>query len=197
MAAAGVFADKGLAGATVDDLTTAAGFTRGAFYSNFSSKEEVFDLAVTHLLERILSTARTRAAQVDIGGDIYADVDALISSVRAEAQLLSRIELEGCLNALRHKELRDAYLRMRTALREQVAAIITESVEEHGKQLLIDPIDLADAVIALYINDINLTEIEGRKLPTSVLVTNLINAVSDDPINLAAATAKHATSRRR
>ncbi|MDI9589364.1 MAG: TetR family transcriptional regulator, partial [Acidobacteriota bacterium] len=41
-AAAQVFADKGVAGATVDDLVKAAGFTRGAFYSNFSTKEEVF-----------------------------------------------------------------------------------------------------------------------------------------------------------
>lgn len=30
-----VFTQKGVEGATVDDLTRAAGFTRGAFYSNF------------------------------------------------------------------------------------------------------------------------------------------------------------------
>src|SRR5690606_15416818 len=37
-----VFVEKGIDGATVDDLVKAAGFTRGAFYSSFSSKEEVF-----------------------------------------------------------------------------------------------------------------------------------------------------------
>ena len=41
-AAEDVFVRKGLNRVTVDDLVGAAGFTRGAFYSNFSSLEEVF-----------------------------------------------------------------------------------------------------------------------------------------------------------
>jgi AcrR family transcriptional regulator len=40
-AAAGVFARHGVAGATVEQLAAAAGFSRGAFYSNFSTKEEL------------------------------------------------------------------------------------------------------------------------------------------------------------
>jgi AcrR family transcriptional regulator len=44
-AAFDVFADRGFEGATVEDVCEAAGFTRGAFYSNFASKEELFSLA--------------------------------------------------------------------------------------------------------------------------------------------------------
>jgi AcrR family transcriptional regulator len=43
LAAAGrVFAREGFQGASVEKITAEAGFSRGAFYSNFSSKEELF-----------------------------------------------------------------------------------------------------------------------------------------------------------
>src|SRR5699024_12302943 len=54
-----VFVDEGIDGATVDDLGRAAGFTRGAFYSNFSSKEEVFSALSATVPEALLGLART------------------------------------------------------------------------------------------------------------------------------------------
>jgi AcrR family transcriptional regulator len=41
-AAQSVFVERGLAAASVEDIAEAAGYTRGAFYSNFDSKTELF-----------------------------------------------------------------------------------------------------------------------------------------------------------
>jgi AcrR family transcriptional regulator len=41
-AAAQLFCKRGLEGASVDEVAQAAGFTKGAFYANFKSKEELF-----------------------------------------------------------------------------------------------------------------------------------------------------------
>jgi len=41
-AAAKVFCKRGLEGASIDEVTEQAGFTKGAFYANFRSKEELF-----------------------------------------------------------------------------------------------------------------------------------------------------------
>jgi AcrR family transcriptional regulator len=41
-AAQKLIAEKGLAAASVEDITREAGYTRGAFYSNFSSKNQLF-----------------------------------------------------------------------------------------------------------------------------------------------------------
>jgi AcrR family transcriptional regulator len=41
-AAARVFAKRGLQGSSVEEISAEAGYTRGAFYSNFNSKEELF-----------------------------------------------------------------------------------------------------------------------------------------------------------
>src|SRR5215467_13443079 len=40
-AAARVFEDQGIGGASIEAIAAAAGFTRGAFYSNFASKDEL------------------------------------------------------------------------------------------------------------------------------------------------------------
>ena len=38
-AAARVFEEQGIGGASIEAIAAAAGFTRGAFYSNFKSKD--------------------------------------------------------------------------------------------------------------------------------------------------------------
>src|SRR6516225_7230405 len=40
-AAARVFEEQGIGGASIEAIAAAAGFTRGAFYSNFASKDEL------------------------------------------------------------------------------------------------------------------------------------------------------------
>src|SRR5947208_2803617 len=40
-AAARVFEEQGIGGASIEAIAAAAGFSRGAFYSNFASKEEL------------------------------------------------------------------------------------------------------------------------------------------------------------
>jgi AcrR family transcriptional regulator len=57
-AAAKVFIETGIGAASVEDITEAAGFSRGAFYSNFADKDEL----VLALLERM---SQESAAEID------------------------------------------------------------------------------------------------------------------------------------
>lgn len=56
-AATKLFCSRGLEGASVDEVSQAAGYTKGAFYANFKSKEELFlvmlDERFAQELERI------------------------------------------------------------------------------------------------------------------------------------------------
>jgi len=63
-AAAEVFAEHGYHGATIDQVAERAGFTKGAVYSNFASKEDLF-LALTEERERRLIKAFASAAPPD------------------------------------------------------------------------------------------------------------------------------------
>jgi AcrR family transcriptional regulator len=57
-----VFAAQGYTGATIDAIVQAAGYSKGAFYFHFSSKEEVF-------LEVLWSRARTEEQSLRTAGE--------------------------------------------------------------------------------------------------------------------------------
>lgn len=58
-AALAVFLDRGFAAASVEDIATRAGFTRGALYSNYADKEALFlALVAARLEEREAAVAR-------------------------------------------------------------------------------------------------------------------------------------------
>ncbi|MFV0433810.1 MAG: TetR/AcrR family transcriptional regulator [Leucobacter sp.] len=63
-AAIEVFAEAGLQGASVAQVSKRAGFTRGAFYSNFSDKEELFLAALSREYSRRAADFRSRAAEL-------------------------------------------------------------------------------------------------------------------------------------
>ena len=51
-AAADVFARQGFHGSTIDEIAKAAGFTKGAVYSNFTSKDDLFLALLDDRIER-------------------------------------------------------------------------------------------------------------------------------------------------
>ena len=51
-AALTVFAEKGVGGASVEEICDAAGFTRGAFYSNFTGKEDLSIACLEHQVDQ-------------------------------------------------------------------------------------------------------------------------------------------------
>jgi AcrR family transcriptional regulator len=60
-AAAQVFAERGFAGATTDQVAAAAGFTKGAVYSNFGGKPELFAAVLAEQFTELIGSALTTA----------------------------------------------------------------------------------------------------------------------------------------
>src|ERR1700679_1871859 len=76
-AASKVFAAEGFAGATIDAIGQAAGFTKGAVYSNFESKDELFLALLDREFEQrgaLIATA------LESGGDTAAAASELSRS---------------------------------------------------------------------------------------------------------------------
>jgi len=122
-AAARVFAARGFEGASVDDVATEAGYTKGAVYSHFGSKRELF-----------LAVARDRLAEAqDPGGHTLpgvgrdgVDLDTLTDALARSAddpRLLLAVEFLAY--GLRHPdesaELAAYYARAFDALADHVA----------------------------------------------------------------------------
>jgi AcrR family transcriptional regulator len=123
-AAGGVFAEHGVAAASIEQIAAAAGFTRGAFYSNFTSKDE---LAVAMLDDHLAqSEVRNRGLlerHTDAGDFVRAlrGDDRRHSDDALHANPLLQVEL--MLYVARTPELRPALGHHLQTMRDLVADI--------------------------------------------------------------------------
>src|SRR6201996_8512282 len=86
-AAARVFEEQGIGGASIDAIAEAAGFTRGAFYSNFASKDELIVAMLEDHADRSVQHYRDLLARHRKAGDFVA---ALAKTERSSQDPLGR-----------------------------------------------------------------------------------------------------------
>ncbi|GGL28464.1 TetR/AcrR family transcriptional regulator [Phycicoccus endophyticus] len=105
-----IFGERGVDGASLDDVASAAGLTKGAVYSNFGSKGDLILAVIRH---RLQDTTQAHAFQqvLDDPGDEWARLDTWcdvwVDTARAGEQAsYARLLLDFMAYALRHEELR-------------------------------------------------------------------------------------------
>ncbi|WP_200938688.1 TetR/AcrR family transcriptional regulator [Modestobacter sp. Leaf380] len=123
-----VFADRGFAGASTDQVAAAAGFTKGAVYSNFGSKDELF-------LALMDAEGAARVAAVEQALDGTTDLPGALAVVGAE---LSRrntswqlLYLEFWQRAVRDPDVRTAFVASRRELRTRVTEVVERFLADH------------------------------------------------------------------
>ncbi len=135
-AATEVMADRGIAATTVEEVTARAGYTRGAFYSNFRDKDE--------LLTAVLD-ARTAHEVADLtplvtGATSPADLMAALRDRGADrdASTWNRLRAELRLHALRNPELRPRLAEWEQQQRAGYRAVVTHVLALGGIELPAD-----------------------------------------------------------
>jgi AcrR family transcriptional regulator len=149
-AAREVFLRRGFAGASVEEIAAEAGFTRGAFYSNFESKDELF----VELLEQQVFEVYRRMGRDLIDADAAPPVretaEALAAVVRdADGSWAFRLVLELLAEAARRPELRRHARRFWSVTRDLTSEIVRRDYERTGTEPPADPRAIATAMIAL------------------------------------------------
>src|ERR1700746_651492 len=84
------FADQGIGGASIETIAAAAGFTRGAFYSNFDSKDELIVAMLEDHVEQTIRRCRDLLARHQ---DLQDFIDAFRNMDRARQDPLGRSPL--------------------------------------------------------------------------------------------------------
>jgi AcrR family transcriptional regulator len=149
-AAEDVFAEKGFAPATLDDIAHTAGYTKGAIYKHFATKEDLF-LAVSDRYWRRYydKFADVMATAKQIGSrelDEIADRWRQLSRDRgAEHAALGH---EFNLYLLRNPEARERVAARRSEVVEALGKFIVEGVDRLGGTLLIPPSAFVQILIA-------------------------------------------------
>jgi AcrR family transcriptional regulator len=147
-AAQRIFASSGFEAARIEDIAAKAGYTRGAFYANFGSKEEIFFAVFEQWVHERIETVRDAL-------NVHSEPDRKLEALRgyyaelAQNRTLVFLSLEFKLFALRHPEaydrLRDRHRRLRSAWSD----VISEVLDALGKKLPISHRAAAISLVAL------------------------------------------------
>lgn len=147
-AAAQVFAEVGLGGASVEAIVERAGFTRGAFYSNFDSKDELFLALAGAVASERIAHVRTRIGEL-VDAPTLEDIGAFVlGSVDRPVDLMLTAEIR--IRAMRDAEFGAAFAEQQERLIAEIAGIVTEATETRGLTLRVPADEAARMLLAVW-----------------------------------------------
>jgi len=148
-AAARVFEEQGIGNASIEAIAAAAGFTRGAFYSNFKSKDE---LIIAMLEDHVAKTIRRNLDLLDRHKSLPDFIDALKSMDRSRQDPLGRaplLHMEMILFVARAEKRRPELAKRLRARRKLVTDIVETSLKNSGRTGSLNPAWTGAIVLAL------------------------------------------------
>ena len=130
-AAADEFTENGYAAAKLQDIARRAGFTKGAVYSNFDSKQALFAELLSKKSMELAGRVIETVSGLDPGAAAGKGGDAIASWVVEEPRWPLLVTEFG-IQAGRVPELAEGYRRERRHLRAELETLIAERAKEWG-----------------------------------------------------------------
>jgi AcrR family transcriptional regulator len=146
--ARGMFLEDGYAATSLDRVAEAAGFSKGAVYSNFRHKDE--------LCLAVLDDIHTRQlAQVVAAFEVDGSLDERLAAFEAWAEdnigelRWTALEVEFATRARHSEFVADALRDRNQAVRDAIAGLVADSAERFGLELAMSADDVATALLSL------------------------------------------------
>lgn len=171
-AAARTFARKGFAGASVEEIAEAAGFSIGAVYSNFGSKEELF----VELLSGRASGRVAEAGQI-LADELAADQDPLAALGRMLVEVADKdadfapLQAEFWLYAIRNPAVLETLAARMRAPRAALTTMIDAGLERRAQDA--SPAAVATIVFALFQGLVQQRRIDPDSVPDDLFARAL------------------------
>jgi AcrR family transcriptional regulator len=148
-AAARVFEEQGIGGASIEAIAAAAGFTRGAFYSNFTSKDElIIAMLEDHVEQSIRRNLDLLAKYENIAGFL----EALKTMDRNRQDPLGRsplLHMEMILFVARAEKRRPELAKRLRARRQLITDIVETTFKKTGRKAALNPAWTGAVLLAL------------------------------------------------
>jgi AcrR family transcriptional regulator len=148
-AAARVFEEQGIGGASIEAIAATAGFTRGAFYSNFVSKDE---LIIAMLEDHVAQSIRRSLDLLAKHQNLDDFLDAFKRMDRTQQDPLGRsplLHMEMILFVARAEKRRPELAKRLRARRKLIADIVETTLNDSGRPASVNPAWTAAVVLAL------------------------------------------------
>jgi AcrR family transcriptional regulator len=184
-AARAVFAEQSVEGASVEEICDAAGFTRGAFYSNFSDRSELVLAMIQHSIAVQFAAAQRAIAVMKQSGD--RDTAQLVAIALGELfgggagptfagdDVITDRSL--MLYAARDPGLREPYLQFMDACGDQVAALIGDALAHAKLELTVPPEAAVELLIATH-SHLQELGLFGSRHARPELLSTLLGAIT-------------------
>jgi AcrR family transcriptional regulator len=168
-AAARIFAQKGYAGASVEEIAESAGYSIGALYSNFASKEQLF-------LELMAARGERRVAEVTEMLDADDPVEELAGLMERSAGRdpdLMALRAEFWLYAVRNPDAMGALTAQRRQQVEALIDVIGAATERWGTPPDVPAAEVATVVLAMFQGLVRQRRIDPDRVSGDLFVQGL------------------------
>ena len=154
-AAARVFARKGFAGASLEEIAEAAGYSTGAVYYNFAGKEELFLELIRsgwsrQIERRTEAVTRVFAEAAADGGDPFAVLSDFVTGRAGRQSDVSPLVAEFWLYAVRHPEVMGLVAAKLGEQDRGLEPVIAAAMERFGTPEGISPAELTLVAMSLF-----------------------------------------------
>ncbi|HEU4513227.1 MAG TPA: helix-turn-helix domain-containing protein [Nocardioidaceae bacterium] len=173
-AAREVFAERGIRRVTVDELVGAAGFTRGAFYSNFSSIEELFLAVFEDQAGQMLAAVRQAIESVPEGSFSLDSIGVILESLNPFGRQWYLIHTEFVLLALRNEEARAVLADHSRRFRAELVEVIGDVLARLERRATIPLEQVTETSVALYMHSIAQEHLGEQTLGPDELIYSVL-----------------------
>jgi AcrR family transcriptional regulator len=150
-AAGRVIAERGLYGASIEAIVAEAGYTGGAFYAHFASKEDLFAEVLEQRVFKIWRELLARNVDVSSGVPTARQVGEISASMNhhPDARWVIGLWLELMANAGRDERFRELAATLWSEARTRNARVLAEAYDAAGAEPPASPEHLVTAMMAL------------------------------------------------
>ena len=136
-AARRAFLREGFHAASLDAIAEEAGYTKGAFYSNFASKDDVLVAVLEEHFRDRAEAYESLVSSAETIEDAYGAVARFWHDANEREPEWSRLVIEFMAHASRNEQLRQAVREVRERGLDRIARIVERLAERHGVEYTI------------------------------------------------------------
>ena len=144
-----VFAEKGYDATTLEEVATVAGFSKGAVYSNFDGKQQLFLALVRERIQDRLEAVADATREGDTASDQAEQAGQALAELLEHEPNWHRLFIEFWVRAVHDAHLQHELAEQRRPMRALIAGMIEEQAAQLQLKLPAPSDELAVIVLAL------------------------------------------------
>ncbi|MDI3409022.1 TetR/AcrR family transcriptional regulator [Streptomyces cavernicola] len=173
-AAQETFAERGFYGSSIEVICERAGLTRGAFYSNYRTKEDLFFALFDLHAQRVIDRLTQAVDELDLADDPLRAVLTRMGTVDEAERRWYLLSTEFTLHAIRHPDTARALAEHDRRLREEIVHLLAQLLDRLGRRPTVDLNLLARLTTAVHEGSLTQSLVEPDQLaPEQLAVTFL------------------------